>query len=112
MDGSRIPAALTPDPLTQKTKFDMLSYATGQWELRGKEFKLDWTLFRPDNHAQVEWIEIGYQKVLTDSDCLKPISIVRGELIPSKNNLIHDGLTLHKSFFMEFEIFVTNQDSV
>ena len=89
----------------------MLSFATGQ-SLTGKEFKLDWTLFRNDNHAQVEWIEIGYQKILTDSECLEPIWIVREEKIPAKNNLVHDGLTLHKSFLIELEIFATSQGSV
>ena len=54
--------------------------------------------------------EIEYQEVL--QECLKTLWIIREEKIPSKNNLIHDGLTLHKSFFIELEIFVTKQASV
>ena len=63
VDGSEIPAALTPNPNTEDSKFDMLSYATGQ-SLTGTEFKLDWSNSPDGHYAQVEWLEIEYQKVL------------------------------------------------
>ena len=64
IDGSKKPAALTPDSNYQKTKFDMIAHSTGE-SLSGKVFKLDW-FSSPDGHyAQVEWIEIEYQQVLT-----------------------------------------------
>ena len=63
VDGSETPAALTPDPNTEESKFNMISYATGQ-SLTGTEFKLDWSNSPDGHYAQVEWIEIEYQKVL------------------------------------------------
>ena len=55
--------AITPNPNSARTAFDMLDYDNGEPAI-GKVFRLDWTK-SPDGHpAQVEFIEIDYQKVL------------------------------------------------
>ena len=55
--------AITPNPNSARTAFDMLDYENGEPAI-GKVFRLDWTE-SPDGHpAQVEFIEIDYQKVL------------------------------------------------
>ena len=59
--------AITPNPNSARTAFDMLDYANEEPPI-GKVFRLDWT-HSPDGHpAQLEWIEIGYKKVLLPSN--------------------------------------------
>ena len=55
--------AQTPKPNSESTTFDMLDHANGQPAV-GKEFKLDWSEAPNGHPAQVEWIEIDFQKVL------------------------------------------------
>ena len=48
----------------------------------------------------------------TEPQCFEPITIISEEQVPSKNNLVYEGLTLHKEFLIELEIFATDQASV
>ena len=69
VDGSQTPAARTPNPNTENVEFDMLSYATGE-SLTGTEFKLDWSNAPDGHYAQVEWLEIEYQRILFGNSLL------------------------------------------
>ena len=59
IDGSSEAAALTPNPWSRGTAYDMMDHKKkNDWV--GKVFKLDW---KSDHFAQVQWLEIDYQEV-------------------------------------------------
>ena len=68
VDESSLAAAKTPNPYNPgSSNFDIITFKTGE-PLMGKIFKLDWTLPKDANGrgqaAQVQFLEIEYQKVI------------------------------------------------
>ena len=67
VDEGPVAAAITPNPYTGASDFDMIDFKTGE-SLTGREFKLDWTLPKDANGrtqaAQVQFLEIEFSKVI------------------------------------------------
>ena len=67
VDEGSVAAAITPNPYTGASDFDMIDFKTGE-SLTGREFKLDWTLPKDVNGrtqaAQVQFLQIEFSKVI------------------------------------------------
>ena len=59
IDGSKEPAAKTPNTYYATKEFNVLKFRNNEPQT-GQEFKLDWTNAPPHHPAQIEWIEIDY----------------------------------------------------
>ena len=90
--------AQTPKPNSESTTFDMLDHANGQPAV-GKEFKLDWSEAPNGHPAQVEWIEIDFQKVMpADEDALQTWSSDDGFGKHRANGFSHPSYPLSNLF--------------
>ena len=99
--------AKTPNPNIEKDTFDMLEHANGE-PLVGKEFKLDWSQAPNGHAAQVEWIEISYQKLLrptSDEDAVQTWSGDDGFGTHRANGFSHQSYPLSN-------LFDGNKDSI